>query len=146
MVPTPECPYVSSSRFWERPPFAENPFDRRQLNPILLGQSRTQGIIRNHLKRLGREVELGTELVDIEQNADYATCRLRKTNGDGSVEDETLKVDYVVGADGGRGLWNGRAVRFEAHSIHDSQGSFGRRWASLSLERPDMENTGLLRT
>jgi 2-polyprenyl-6-methoxyphenol hydroxylase-like FAD-dependent oxidoreductase len=74
------------------------------LNPILLGQSRTQGILRNHLKRLGREVELGTELVDIEQNDDYVTCRLKKTKDDGSVEDETLKVDYVVGTDGGRGL------------------------------------------
>ncbi|KAF9644831.1 hypothetical protein BDM02DRAFT_3149779 [Thelephora ganbajun] len=83
MVPTPECPY---------------------LNPILLGQSRTQGILRNHLKRLGREVELGTELVDIEQNNDYVTCRLKKTRADGSVEDETLKIDYVVGVDGGRGF------------------------------------------
>ena len=77
------------------------------MNPVLLGQSRTQGIIRNHLKRLGREVELGTELVDIKQNDDYVTCQLRKTNADGSVQDETFKVDYVVGADGGRGLWNG---------------------------------------
>jgi len=73
------------------------------MNPVLLGQSRTQGILRNHLKRLGREVELGTELVDIEQNDDYVTCRLKKTKEDGSAEDETLKIDYVVGADGGRG-------------------------------------------
>jgi len=63
-------------------------------------------ILRNHVQRLGREVELGTELVDIEQNDDYVTCRLKKTNPDGSVEDEILKIDYVVGADGGRGLWN----------------------------------------
>ena len=77
-----------------------------QLNPILLGQSRTQGILRNHLKRLGREVELGTELVDIEQNGDYVTCRLKKTNADGRIEYETLKTDYVAGADGGRSLWN----------------------------------------
>jgi len=79
-----------------------------QLNPVLLGQSRTQGILRNHLKRLGREVELGTELVDIEQNDDYVKCLLKKTKAGGSVEYETLKIDYVVGADGGRGLWNGR--------------------------------------
>ena len=76
---------------------------RCQLNPILLGQSRTQGILRNHLRRLGREVELAKELVDIEQNADYVTCRLKKTKEDGSAEDEILKVDYVVGVDGGRG-------------------------------------------
>lgn len=76
---------------------------RCQLNPILLGQSRTQGILRNHLRRLGREVELATELVDIEQNADYVTCRLKKTKEDGSAEDEIFKVDYVVGVDGGRG-------------------------------------------
>ena len=74
------------------------------MNPVLLGQSRTQSIIRNHLNRLGREVELGTELADIEQNDDYVTCRLKKTKADGSVEDETFKVDYVVGADGGRGV------------------------------------------
>ena len=77
-----------------------------QMNPILLGQSRTQGIFRNHLKRLGREVELGTELVDIEQNDNYVICRLKKTSADGSIKYETLKTDYVVGADGTRGLWN----------------------------------------
>lgn len=74
------------------------------MNPVLLGQSRTQGILRTHLKRLGREVELGTELVDVEQNDDYVVCRLKKTNADGGVEYETLRTDYMVGADGGRGL------------------------------------------
>lgn len=90
--------------------FAEDNLDfvhRRQLNPVLLGQSRTMEILRNHIKRLGREVELGTELIDIEQDDDYVTCRLKKANADGGVEDEILKVDYVVGADGGRGSWSG---------------------------------------
>lgn len=61
-------------------------------------------ILRHHLRRLGREVELGTELVDIEQDDDYVTCRLKKTKEDGSVEEEVLRTDYVVGTDGGRGL------------------------------------------
>ena len=78
-----------------------------QLNPVLLGQSRTLGILRHHLERLGREVELGTELIDIEQDDDSVTCRLKKTTEDGGVEEEVLKTDYVVGTDGGRGLWNG---------------------------------------
>jgi len=113
------------------------------MNPVLLGQSRTQGIIRNHLKRLGREVELGTELVDIEQNDDYVTCQLKKTKADGSVENETFKVDYVVGADGGRGLWNGfTGLVRGSFPFHNSKDSSGRRWASLSLERLGMENTG----
>jgi len=113
------------------------------LNPALLGQSRTQGIIRNHLRRLGREVELGTELVDIEQNDDYVTCLLKKTKADGSVEEETLKTDYVVGADGGRGLWNGfTGLVWGSPAVHNSQDSFERRWASLSSARPGMENTG----
>ena len=108
MVPTPACPYVSHCVL-ECLSFAEHKLDsvhRRQMNPVLLGQSRTTEILRNHTKRLGREVELGTELVDIDQNDDYVTCQLKKTNADGSVEDEILKVDYVVGADGARGLWN----------------------------------------
>ena len=92
--------------------------DCHQLNPILLGQGRTQVILRNHLKRLGREVELGTELVDIEQNDDCVTCQLKKTKADGGVEEETLKIDYVVGTDGGRGLWNGRTgLSQDSHAI-----------------------------
>jgi 2-polyprenyl-6-methoxyphenol hydroxylase-like FAD-dependent oxidoreductase len=74
------------------------------LNPILLGQGRTQVILRHHIRRLGREVELGTELVDIEQDDDCVTCKLNKTMADGTVEEEVLKIDYVVGTDGGRGL------------------------------------------
>ena len=74
-----------------------------QLNLILLGQSKAQGILRHHLGRLGCQVELGTELVDVEQNDDSVTCRLKKTGEDGTVEEEVLKTDYMVGADGGRG-------------------------------------------
>ena len=123
MTPTPECPYVSSSL----PAVYCEINSILQMNPVLLGQSRTQRIIRNHLKRLGCEVELGTELVDIEQNDDYVTCQLKKTKADGSVEDETFKVDYVVGADGGRGLWNGftglvlGSIAFRIHRIHSEE-------------------------
>jgi len=87
----------------------DNRYPAYQLNLILLGQSKVQGILRHHLGRLGRQVELGTELVDVEQDGDSVTCRLKKTREDGTVEEEVVKTDYMVGADGGRGLldaWN----------------------------------------
>ena len=86
-----------------------NRYSPYQLNLIFLGQSKVQGILRHHLSGLGRQVELGTELVDVEQDDDSVTCRLKKTREDGTVEEEVLKTDYMVGADGGRGLldaWN----------------------------------------
>ncbi|MDX6235303.1 MAG: hypothetical protein QOG10_118 [Kribbellaceae bacterium] len=63
-------------------------------NPCVLGQSQTEGILRARLEELGGKVELATELVGIEQDDDGVTASL--STG------ETVRTDYVVGADGGR--------------------------------------------
>ncbi|OLT16114.1 3-(3-hydroxyphenyl)propionate hydroxylase [Pseudonocardia sp. CNS-139] len=59
-----------------------------------LGQSRTEAILRERLAGLGVPVELGTALAGFTQDTGGVTARL----GTG----EVVRVDYLVGADGGR--------------------------------------------
>jgi 2-polyprenyl-6-methoxyphenol hydroxylase-like FAD-dependent oxidoreductase len=61
--------------------------------PWVLGQSQLEGILRARLLSHGVRVELGTELVGLEQDEDGVTARL--STG------ETSRFDYLVGADGG---------------------------------------------
>ncbi|TCO45579.1 2-polyprenyl-6-methoxyphenol hydroxylase-like FAD-dependent oxidoreductase [Kribbella antiqua] len=63
-------------------------------NAWMLGQSRTEKILRDKLAEYGVRVELNTEIVGFTQNADAVTAEL--STG------ETVDVDYLVGADGGR--------------------------------------------
>ncbi|KAA9158884.1 3-(3-hydroxyphenyl)propionate hydroxylase [Amycolatopsis acidicola] len=63
-------------------------------NARMLGQSQTEGILRDRLAEFGVHVELGTELLDFEQDEDGVTARL--STG------ETVRATYLVGADGGR--------------------------------------------
>jgi 2-polyprenyl-6-methoxyphenol hydroxylase-like FAD-dependent oxidoreductase len=63
-------------------------------NAHMLGQSRTEAILRNRLTDFGVSVELSTELVGFRQTDDEVTAEL--STG------ETVTVDYLVGADGGR--------------------------------------------
>lgn len=62
-------------------------------NPWVLGQARTEGILRERLAEFGVRVELGTELIGLSQNDDGVTVTL--STG------ETSRFDYLVGADGG---------------------------------------------
>ncbi|MFI6866278.1 FAD-dependent monooxygenase [Nocardia sp. NPDC050406] len=66
-------------------------------NPWVLGQSRTEEILRERLAEFGVRVELSTALVDFAQSDDGVSVRLS-----GPAGDETVRVDYLVGADGGR--------------------------------------------
>ncbi len=59
-----------------------------------LGQSQTEGILRDRLAEFGVRVELGTELVGFTQDDDGVTATL----GTG----EVVRAAYLVGADGGR--------------------------------------------
>jgi 2-polyprenyl-6-methoxyphenol hydroxylase-like FAD-dependent oxidoreductase len=63
-------------------------------NPLMLGQSRTEGILRERLAGLGVTVDFGTGLVGLTQDADGVTATL--TGG------ETVRAAWLVGADGGR--------------------------------------------
>ncbi|WUJ71906.1 FAD-dependent monooxygenase [Kribbella soli] len=63
-------------------------------NARMLGQSRTEKILRDKLVEYGVSVELDTAIVGFNQTDDSVTAEL--STG------ETVEVDYLVGADGGR--------------------------------------------
>ncbi|MFD7156152.1 FAD-dependent monooxygenase [Kribbella sp. NPDC059898] len=63
-------------------------------NGCMLGQSRTEQILRDKLAEYGVTVELGTAITGFTQTADAVIAEL--STG------ESLRVDYLVGADGGR--------------------------------------------
>jgi 2-polyprenyl-6-methoxyphenol hydroxylase-like FAD-dependent oxidoreductase len=82
--------YVEERRMYEpQQPTPGVPYP----NGIMLGQSQTEGILRERLAELGARVELGTEVTGLEQDADRVTVRFATGEHD--------RFDYVVGADGG---------------------------------------------
>ncbi|MFE6857860.1 FAD-dependent monooxygenase [Nocardia sp. NPDC057668] len=86
-----------------------------QPNPWVLGQSDTERLLRERAAEFGVRVELGTELTDFTADADGVTATL--TRGGDS---ETLRVAYLVGADGGRSTVRKRlGIAFEG-STDDS--------------------------
>ncbi|KIA59816.1 FAD-dependent monooxygenase [Nocardia vulneris] len=66
-------------------------------NAWMLGQSRTEAILRDRLAELGVQVELGTALATFTQDAAGVTATLGRDGGS-----ETVRAAYLVGADGGR--------------------------------------------
>ncbi|WP_326808489.1 MULTISPECIES: FAD-dependent monooxygenase [unclassified Streptomyces] len=65
-------------------------------NAWVLGQSRTEAVLRDRLAEFGVRVEPATELIGFDQDADGVTARL--STG------ETVRASYLVGADGGRSV------------------------------------------
>ncbi|MBF6211432.1 FAD-dependent monooxygenase [Nocardia puris] len=78
-------------------------------NPLVLGQSDTEAVLRDRLAEYGVEVELGTEVVGVEQDTEGVTVTLAH-GGD-------VRARYLVGADGG-GSFVRRAlgIEFEGHT------------------------------
>ncbi|PBK76206.1 monooxygenase [Armillaria solidipes] len=68
-------------------------------NVLILGQDRHEAILRRHLAKFGVFVELGTELLDFEQDEDSVTATLCKTNAAGETVKETSTFKWLVGAD-----------------------------------------------
>ncbi|WP_211305362.1 FAD-dependent monooxygenase, partial [Crossiella equi] len=66
-------------------------------NPLMVPQWRTETLLREHLADLGGTVEFGTRLTGFTQDADGVTATLASPYGN-----ETVRADYLVGADGGR--------------------------------------------
>ncbi|QIS04775.1 3-(3-hydroxyphenyl)propionate hydroxylase [Nocardia brasiliensis] len=66
-------------------------------NAWMLGQSKTEAILRDRLAELGVQVELGTALGTFTQDATGVTATLVRDDGT-----ETVRAAYLVGADGGR--------------------------------------------
>lgn len=65
-------------------------------------QAKHEEILRNHLSRYDIHVELGIELVGLEQNDGFVIAHLAATV-DGRVTQQSGRYAYVVGADGARG-------------------------------------------
>ncbi|GAA4549118.1 FAD-dependent monooxygenase [Amycolatopsis samaneae] len=61
---------------------------------VFLGQSRTEGILRDRLAEFGVRVELGAELTGFEQDDEGVTATL--------ATGEVIRAEYLVGADGGK--------------------------------------------
>lgn len=76
-----------------------------QSNFRLLGQQNMENIIQTEMKQYNSSIELGVELVSLEQFDDGVQVKLHKRNTENSdIEDETSKYEWVVGADGARGV------------------------------------------
>ena len=64
-----------------------------------------EGIIQTEMKKYNSSVELGVELVSLEQFDDRVEVKIRKRNTDNSeFEEESSTYQWVVGADGARGV------------------------------------------
>jgi 2-polyprenyl-6-methoxyphenol hydroxylase-like FAD-dependent oxidoreductase len=69
----------------------------------MMGQDRVEQIVRSHLEKYGSQVELATELRSFEQHPDHVTAHLVIAR-DGQESIETANYDWIIGADGGRGV------------------------------------------
>lgn len=85
--------YVDSDVTEHEPPTAAEPYHL----PLMVPQFLTEGLMRERLEELGHRPEFGRELVGFEQDADGVTANVA-----GKAGSETLRVRWLVGADGGR--------------------------------------------
>jgi 2-polyprenyl-6-methoxyphenol hydroxylase-like FAD-dependent oxidoreductase len=70
--------------------------------PLMIPQFHTEAILRERLAELGHRVEFGLELVKFEQSTDGVVARVAGSNGE-----ERVRVQFLVGADGGRSFVRG---------------------------------------
>ncbi|EIN05357.1 monooxygenase [Punctularia strigosozonata HHB-11173 SS5] len=71
-------------------------------NAVMIGQDKTEAILRAHLAQLGCRVELNTRLASFAQDDDAVRATLAKTGADGTHTEEVVRVPWLVGADGAR--------------------------------------------
>ena len=75
------------------------------MNGLMIGQDRHEGILRSHLEKFGRTVELGTKLQSFKQYPDHVEVELIKTSQDGKENiAEMAQFAWVIGADGGHSV------------------------------------------
>ncbi|KAH9939635.1 FAD binding domain-containing protein, partial [Epithele typhae] len=101
----------------------------------MISQFQTQGILRAELEKYGVRVELGVELVGLEQREGEVVATVRRV---GAVE-EQIHAAYVVGADGAKGKWTARASRPTRKAIGakfegETQDGAGAVWAEADVE------------
>lgn len=80
---------------------------------LMLGQTRHQIILRNHLEAFGTRVEYGTTLLGLEQNEEGVTAELSKP--DDASPSTKATFAYVVGADGARSMTSILSSKFSSH-------------------------------
>ena len=93
---SPGIPYVSDLLY-----FTWQCLIRRcnKVGPINLHQSMFENALRKNLEKLGTKVELGVELVRLEQSKDKVIARIKSEEGE-----IAQAFQYIVGADGARGM------------------------------------------
>ncbi|KAJ7503274.1 FAD binding domain-containing protein [Mycena galericulata] len=79
LEPTPSCPHLSL---------------------LCIGQNHLESVLREALRKTSCEVEFGTELVSLAQDADGVDATIIKKNG----KEEVQRYDFLVGTDGARGV------------------------------------------
>lgn len=67
---------------------------------LALEQSKTEAILNRFLERHGHAVERNIEVCDLTQDASGVSVRIKRADG----SEETIRADWLVGADGGRSL------------------------------------------
>ncbi|KAJ4489071.1 FAD binding domain-containing protein [Lentinula lateritia] len=78
--------------------------DRPLINARMLGQNRQEQLLRERiLADYGIQVELGAELKSFEQQPDHVVAHVVKIV-DSKIVEESFTVDWLVGADGARGV------------------------------------------
>ncbi|GAB3583913.1 FAD-dependent monooxygenase [Amycolatopsis endophytica] len=92
--------------FERREPMPDVPYP----NARMLGQAQTEGILRDRLAEFGVRVELGAGLTGFTQDEGGVTAQL--STG------ETVRADYLVGADGGRSFVR-KALGIEFEGVTD---------------------------
>ena len=101
-APTPDVPFVSSALSIYVPMQRLISDLRPQRNPILIGQNYNEAILREHLAKYGTHVELGVPLVGFTQDSDGVTAELVHLGTNDQETQETIRVQYLVGAEGAR--------------------------------------------
>ena len=111
LEPTPDKPYVCEFNQYSAlvKPKKREELTRRagvlQLNTRLLGQENLEKIIQTEMKKYNSSIELGVELVSLEQFEDRVEVKIHKRNTENTeLEEESSTYKWVVGADGARGV------------------------------------------
>ena len=103
--PTPAKPYVCVIQY--NALVTENGTDTSwgQPNSRLLGQESLEKIIQAEMKKYSSSIELGTELMSLEQFDDRVQVKIHKRSTENSeIEEESSTYGWVVGADGAHGV------------------------------------------
>ena len=66
-------------------------------------QASLERVLREHIEQHGGKIELGVELVSLEQKDDRVIAHLVKRTEDGVNGEEVAEFAYLVGADGAKG-------------------------------------------